>query len=161
MDANPLRILVVEDEQSVAQPMQKHLRKFGYATGIAHDGKEACRLGEAIDDAAVILDFGLPELDGLLVLRRGIRLDESVPGTGLGLTIVKDITDACGGDIELYEAAAGGLGVRLTLPRAGAGIASQSAGVSHSALSAAKQGRSGATRPVAVATAGAARIDMS
>lgn len=52
------------------------------------------------------------------VLRRGKRLDESSPGTGLGLTIVKDIVEAYGGSIDLYRAHLGGLGVRLTLPRA-------------------------------------------
>jgi signal transduction histidine kinase len=50
------------------------------------------------------------------VLRRGVRLDESSPGSGLGLTIVKDIVEAYGGTIDLYRAGLGGLGVRLTLP---------------------------------------------
>lgn len=52
------------------------------------------------------------------VLRRGVRLDESSAGTGLGLTIVKDIVEAYGGSIDLYRADLGGLGVRLRLPRA-------------------------------------------
>ena len=52
------------------------------------------------------------------VLRRGVRLDESSAGTGLGLTIVKDIVEAYGGSINLYRANLGGLGVRLSLPRA-------------------------------------------
>jgi signal transduction histidine kinase len=52
------------------------------------------------------------------VLRRGVRLDESSPGTGLGLTIVKDVVEAYGGTIGLYRAELGGLGVRLCLPGA-------------------------------------------
>ncbi len=79
MDANPLRILVVEDEQSVAQPMQKQLRKCGYVTDAAHDGIEAYRLGETEDYAAVILDLGLPQLDGLSVLRRWRQNGRTMP----------------------------------------------------------------------------------
>jgi signal transduction histidine kinase len=52
------------------------------------------------------------------VLRRGVRLDESSPGTGLGLTIVKDVIEAYGGTIGLYRSELGGLGVRVCLPGA-------------------------------------------
>ncbi|SLN59854.1 ATP-binding protein [Oceanibacterium hippocampi] len=47
---------------------------------------------------------------------RGRRLDESVPGSGLGLSIVKDIAELYGGTLELGTAAQGGLEARLTLP---------------------------------------------
>lgn len=65
------------------------------------------------DDGPGVADEGYD-----LVLRRGVRLDESSAGTGLGLTIVKDIVEAYGGSIDLYRANLGGLGVRLSLPRA-------------------------------------------
>jgi signal transduction histidine kinase len=64
------------------------------------------------DDGPGVVDGGHDQ-----VLRRGVRLDESSPGTGLGLTIVKDIVEAYGGTINLYRASLGGLGVRLCLPR--------------------------------------------
>jgi signal transduction histidine kinase len=52
------------------------------------------------------------------VLRRGERLDESAPGSGLGLSIVSDLVGAYGGSVSLDHASLGGLQVCLTLPRA-------------------------------------------
>ena len=49
------------------------------------------------------------------VLRRGRRLDESVPGSGLGLAITEELASACGGSLSLHDAAAGGLAVELEL----------------------------------------------
>ena len=79
MIANPPRILIVEDEPSVAQPMQRQLRKSGFTADVVHDGNEACHLGETEDYAAVILDLGLPQLDGLSVLRRWRQRGRSMP----------------------------------------------------------------------------------
>ena len=59
---------------------------------------------------------GIPEHDRSRVLGRGIRLDERVPGTGLGLTIVKDIVEAYHGRLELGDSEFGGLRVALVLP---------------------------------------------
>ena len=53
-----------------------------------------------------------------VVLARGVRLDESVPGSGLGLHIVQELATAYGGALALDEAPLGGLRVRLTLPAA-------------------------------------------
>lgn len=61
---------------------------------------------------------GLSPADRERVLERGERLDESVPGSGLGLSIVRDIAKLYGGDIMLAESPAHGLSVRLTLPSA-------------------------------------------
>jgi signal transduction histidine kinase len=61
---------------------------------------------------------GVPEADRALVMRRGTRLDETVPGSGLGLGIVKAIVEAYGGEIDLANSARGGLSVRLSLPQA-------------------------------------------
>ena len=52
------------------------------------------------------------------VLERGQRLDESTPGSGLGLDIARDLAELYGGDIELDDAPEGGLLVKLTLPAA-------------------------------------------
>ncbi len=52
------------------------------------------------------------------VLRRGARLDESRPGSGLGLPIVVDLAELYGGALQLSTAATGGLAAALTLPAA-------------------------------------------
>lgn len=55
------------------------------------------------------------------VIARGSRLDEQVAGHGLGLAIVRDIAQACGGSLGLEDSAElGGLRARLRLPRRGA-----------------------------------------
>ena len=52
------------------------------------------------------------------VVARGNRLDEQVSGHGLGLAIVRDIAQACGGTLTLEDSAAlGGLRARVRLPR--------------------------------------------
>ena len=60
------------------------------------------------------------------ILKRGKRLDESVPGSGLGLSIVKDIVDEYGGDISLSESSLGGLAIVMILPMVRATMESQS-----------------------------------
>jgi signal transduction histidine kinase len=51
-------------------------------------------------------------------LKRGGRLDESVPGQGLGLSIVAELARLYGGDLKLEESELGGLSATLTLPAA-------------------------------------------
>lgn len=52
------------------------------------------------------------------VMRRGVKLDEKAPGSGLGLDIVKELVAIYGGELDLGAAALGGLKVTLTLPAA-------------------------------------------
>jgi signal transduction histidine kinase len=60
---------------------------------------------------------GLPEGAARDVLRRGRRLDESKPGSGLGLSIVGDLAKLYGGGLELTRSPLGGLRAVLTLPQ--------------------------------------------
>lgn len=61
---------------------------------------------------------GLPAERREEVLRRGARLDESAPGSGLGLSIVDELARAYGGSIVLGASALGGLKVEIYLPQA-------------------------------------------
>ena len=61
---------------------------------------------------------GLPAERREEVFKRGARLDESAPGSGLGLSIVEELVRAYGGSIELDQSEHGGLLVRVELPRA-------------------------------------------
>jgi signal transduction histidine kinase len=61
---------------------------------------------------------GLSEDNAQKVLRRGVRLDEKTPGTGLGLDIVKELVDVYGGSLQFQRSALGGLLAELRLPTA-------------------------------------------
>ena len=65
-----MRILVVEDEPTLAEQLAQAIAAAGHTVERAADGREACFLGEEQDFDAVVLDLGLPLLDGLSVLRR-------------------------------------------------------------------------------------------
>jgi signal transduction histidine kinase len=61
---------------------------------------------------------GLSENERAQVSRRGQRLDESKPGSGLGLSIVTDLAGLYGGSVSLGHAPIGGLRAELLLPAA-------------------------------------------
>lgn len=61
---------------------------------------------------------GLTSAECEKVLKRGVRLDEKTPGSGLGLDIVKELVDVYGGSLQLGRAKLGGLEIRLELPAA-------------------------------------------
>jgi signal transduction histidine kinase len=61
---------------------------------------------------------GLAAEDRDEVMQRGARLDETAPGSGLGLSIVDELARAYGGGVALADSALGGLKVTLLLPRA-------------------------------------------
>lgn len=60
---------------------------------------------------------GIPEARRNEVFSRGARLDEQIDGHGLGLGIVRDIVDACGGRLNLGDSEWGGLRVEVELPK--------------------------------------------
>lgn len=61
---------------------------------------------------------GLPEEARAAVLKRGTRLDESKPGSGLGLSIVTEIAELYGGELKLESSPLGGLRAEIYLPAA-------------------------------------------
>jgi two-component system OmpR family response regulator len=65
-----VRVLVVEDEARLSRQLSSALRDAGYAVDCAADGERADFLGRTERYDAVILDLGLPKVDGLSVLQR-------------------------------------------------------------------------------------------
>ncbi len=72
------RVLVVEDDDAIAQVLQRSLRMEGYEVRIAGDGISALDLANAFLPDLVILDLGLPRLDGIEVART-LRSVDDVP----------------------------------------------------------------------------------
>jgi two-component system OmpR family response regulator len=65
-----VRVLVVEDEALLSQQLAAALGQAGYAVDCAADGERADFLGQTERYDAVLLDLGLPKIDGLTLLRR-------------------------------------------------------------------------------------------
>ena len=73
-----MRLLLVEDDRRIAADVGRALAAAGYVVDRESQGEEAWFRGDTEDYAAIILDLGLPGMDGLTVLKR-IRQDNSVP----------------------------------------------------------------------------------
>jgi two-component system, OmpR family, response regulator MprA len=72
------RVLVVEDDEDIAQALQRSLRMEGYEVRAAADGPSALEQGHSFAPDLVILDLGLPGIDGLEVAR-SLRAQDDVP----------------------------------------------------------------------------------
>ena len=76
--SRPPRVLVVEDDDEIAQTLQRSLRLEGYEVRIASDGVSALDDAHAFLPDLVVLDLGLPRLDGIEVART-LRANDDVP----------------------------------------------------------------------------------
>jgi two-component system OmpR family response regulator len=74
-----VRLLVVEDDKDLNRQIVTALENAGYAVDKAFDGEEALYLGETEPYDAVILDLGLPKVDGVSVLQGWRRADKRMP----------------------------------------------------------------------------------
>lgn len=74
ISGRPLKVLIVEDESQVARLIELELSYEGYQVEIARNGKEALDKVEEFKPDLIVLDWVLPEIDGLEVTRR-IRSD--------------------------------------------------------------------------------------
>jgi DNA-binding response OmpR family regulator len=90
MNGSQRRILVVEDERTIAESVAARLRAEGFAVELAHDGPSAVARAKASRPDLVVLDVMLPGFDGLEVCRR-IQAERAVPV--LMLTARNDETD--------------------------------------------------------------------
>jgi DNA-binding response OmpR family regulator len=64
------RALVVEDETKLAELLGSYLERDGFDVAVVHDGLEAVATARAVDPDVVVLDLGLPSLDGVEVCRQ-------------------------------------------------------------------------------------------
>ncbi len=74
-----MRVLVVEDEPQLTLRLQQALEAAGFAVDTAYDGEEGCYLGDTESYDAVVLDLGLPKLDGISVLGRWREAGRKMP----------------------------------------------------------------------------------
>ena len=72
------RVLVIEDDVSIADVLRRTLRQEGHEVRSAADGVEALKVAEDFVPDLVVLDLGLPKLDGVEVLKR-LRAESDVP----------------------------------------------------------------------------------
>ncbi|ROR96147.1 two-component system OmpR family response regulator [Salana multivorans] len=77
-DGSPLRVLVVDDEDSLRELLASVLRYEGWRVDTAADGHQALRIARELDPDVVVLDVMMPGIDGFEVLRR-LRTTSRVP----------------------------------------------------------------------------------
>jgi PAS domain S-box-containing protein len=70
LGADRIQILIVDDNVDAADSLAQFLNLAGYQTRVAYDGRTAVEIAEIIEPAVVLLDLGLPYLDGHEVARR-------------------------------------------------------------------------------------------
>ncbi|MYZ50397.1 response regulator transcription factor [Propylenella binzhouense] len=74
-----MRVLVIEDDKDLNAQLADALRETGYVVDAAFDGQEGHFLGDTEPYDAVILDIGLPQMDGLSVLEQWRREGRTMP----------------------------------------------------------------------------------
>ncbi|MET0437404.1 MAG: response regulator transcription factor [Devosia sp.] len=74
-----MRILVVEDDTNLNRQLKEALTEAGYVVDVAFDGEEGHFFGDTEPYDAVVLDIGLPRMDGLSVLEEWRRAGKTLP----------------------------------------------------------------------------------
>ncbi len=74
-----MRVLLVEDEKRLAEDLVETLGAAGFVVDVAEDGKSAWFKGDTEDYDVVVLDLGLPQMDGLSVLKKWRAAGRSMP----------------------------------------------------------------------------------
>jgi DNA-binding response OmpR family regulator len=69
-EPRPSRVLVVEDERDLARMVAAYLERAGHVVHVTHDGREAVARARSLDPDVIVLDLGLPGLDGVEVCRQ-------------------------------------------------------------------------------------------
>ncbi|MGO4222428.1 ATP-binding protein [Lysobacter sp. TAF61] len=106
--AQPRHILIVDDNRDAADSLQRLLQQWGYRSSMVFDGRSAMDAIHVTRFDAVILDVGLPDIDGLEVARR-LRSELQDPPPFIALT-------GYGQDSDRQASREAGIGVHLTKP---------------------------------------------
>jgi CheY-like chemotaxis protein len=69
-DSSRQRVLIVDDNEDLVTMLRAALEHLGYVVGVAHDGATAVAQAERFQPTTVLLDIGLPVMDGYEVARR-------------------------------------------------------------------------------------------
>jgi DNA-binding NtrC family response regulator len=69
-------LLIIEDEQILAKNIARYFEKLGHTAEVVHDGAEGVQTAERLQPDVVIVDFQLPGMDGLEVIRALRRFDD-------------------------------------------------------------------------------------
>jgi DNA-binding response OmpR family regulator len=97
------RILIAEDEHRIAGFLEKGFRANGYATLTVPSGADAAAMARDVDFDLLILDLGLPDLDGQRVVREIRRRGQRLPVIILtARTSVRDTVDGLEGGADDY-----------------------------------------------------------
>lgn len=83
---NKLRILLVDDAVDAATLMCMVLESLGHEVRVAHDGLNALEIAPQFDPHVVLLDIGLPGMDGYAVARQMVTMPELQKATLVALT---------------------------------------------------------------------------
>ncbi len=74
-----MRVLIVEDESTLASQLASALRTAGFVVDAAKDGEEGLYFGEEYDYDAAVIDLGLPRLDGMSLIRKLRSAERNMP----------------------------------------------------------------------------------
>src|SRR5215472_15881279 len=72
-------VLLAEDDPSISEPLARALRREGYEVGVSADGPGTFEVAKAGGIDLIVLDIGLPKMDGLEVCRRLRLAGQSTP----------------------------------------------------------------------------------
>ena len=74
-----MRVLIVEDDSTLAEQLAAEFALAGYVVELAHNGVDAHHMGAVETFDAVVLDLGLPQMDGITVLKKWRAAGRTVP----------------------------------------------------------------------------------
>lgn len=74
-----MRILIIEDDDRIRADVQSALEAAGYIVDVESSGEEGWFLGDTETYGAIVLDLGLPQMDGLTILKRWRKSGRSMP----------------------------------------------------------------------------------